>query len=135
MDYLDQLSISPPEREKLRQLAAPTPAALLGMIRASTDAFSRFFGPERTKQLAGCLTELVGREENERLVQPAHQYPIQASEFAIGPAPPLPPPRIELAKRDRIFSRLQQLLADPHPTNQICQEIAACEAELNAILD
>lgn len=134
MDYLDGLPFSPIERSKLRQLAAPTPAALLGMIRASTEAFSRFFGPGQTERLVACLTAVVGPEESERLARPPEPFPVQSSVFSNRPAPPLPP-KYDLEERDRLFGRLRQLRADPHPSDRTRAEAAACEAKLNAMLE
>ena len=135
MNFLDQLPISPPEKEKLLQLAVTSPSALLGMIHASSDAFAQFFGPHRTEQLVEWLTAFLGTEEGERLSRPAHRYPIQAPIFAIGPAPPLLSASCDIEERDRIFRQLQQLRADPHPSDQTREEIAACETRLNAMLD
>lgn len=134
MDYLDPLPFSIVEKEKLRQLAAPTPAALLGMIRASMEAFRRFFGPRETERLIERLTAIVGPEESERLARPAKLHPIQSSTFTNRPAPPLPP-RYDLEERDRLFGRLRQLRADPHPSDRTRAEAAACEAKLNAMLE
>lgn len=135
MNFLDQLPISPSEKAKLLELAAPCPSALLGLIQASPDAFARYFGPQRTEQLVNWLFARLSEEDRERLSRPVHRYPIQGSTFASNQAPSLPPTKYNIEERDRVFSHLQQLRAEAHPSDQTRDEIAAYEAKLNAMLD
>jgi hypothetical protein len=135
MNYLDKLPISADEKAKLRPLGAPTPAALLGLIQASPEQFGRFFGPQRTGQLVRLLTSVLTEGERKSLSQPVPRYAIQSPAYSVSSAPTLPPTPYDLEQRDRLFEHLRQLRADTHPSKETLEEIAACEAKLNAMLD
>lgn len=135
MNFLDHLPLAPAEKAKLRQLAVPSPSALLGLIHASPDAFAQFFGPAHTEQLVDWLNAMIDERERARLSRSVHHYPIQGSVFSINPAPSIAPTKYNIEKRDRLFDHLQQLRTEPNPSDQTRQEIAEYEAKLNAILD
>lgn len=133
-NYLDQLALTDEEREKIRSLAATTPAALLSLIQASSVSFSRFFGPQRTQQLIARLKPLLSAEDRERLAQPARSYPIQETRFVESPAPVLPSPDFDIEERDRLFDRLRRLRSQRNSSPEVRREIAALEEQLNAIM-
>jgi hypothetical protein len=134
MSYIDQLPITSIEKEKLKRLAAPTPLALLGMIRASTAVFREFFGSEKTDRLVEWLSVATKSEELKRPLQPAKMYPIQELLFTPNPLT-LPIAKYDLQERDLLFDRLQKLRSIENPTDQTMAEIATCEARLNAMLE
>ena len=133
-NYLNQLPLTAEDKEKLRGLAASTPAALLSLIRASHDSFSRFFGPQRTQQLIAWLQPLLSEEERQRLTQPAKRYPIQGVRFTESPAPVLPRPDFDIEERDRLFARLSALRSQHNPPPEVQREIASLEERLSTIL-
>lgn len=133
--YLDRLPLTAEEKENLRQLGAPTPAALLSLIRASQERFRHFFDAARTQQLVAWLTPLLSEEERLRLDRPAPSYPIQHALFTDSVAPALPAVDFDIEERDRLFEQLCQLRGQSDPSPEVQQEIRAVEERLNTILD
>jgi hypothetical protein len=71
--YLDELDVTPDEREKLRALGATTPLALLGMQKAAPAAFEAHFGTDRATAIAAVLMAQLTEAERGVLAEPARR--------------------------------------------------------------
>jgi hypothetical protein len=135
MEYLRHLPLSPAEGAKLSELGAPTPAALLAMVKASPEAFAGWFGSARTASLARALEALIG-EEDRRVIESTPSV----SEYTIGgaiiggTAPDISQPGYDLNERDRLFEQLRQLRAVENPSALVKERASELEEELNALM-
>jgi hypothetical protein len=69
-DYLNRLTLSPEERERLIDLGAANPLAVLGIRKAAPEAFDRLFGSARSAQIAEQLDALLSDQERAVLERP-----------------------------------------------------------------
>ncbi len=69
-DYLNRLEITPEERDRLTDLGAASPLAVLGIRKAAPEAFDRLLGPARAEEIAGQLAALLSEEERAVLDRP-----------------------------------------------------------------
>lgn len=109
--YPARLGVGPVERMKLAELGADTPEQLLAQIKAAPAAFARFLGRDIAALVEGRLRALVGPE------QPTDPIPAPGP-LGVPLSPPpraLAPPRIDLARRDAMYTRLAQLRASRAP--------------------
>lgn len=128
-DFLDDLDLTPEERDLLRALGAPDAGALREMHRAAPENFDAYVGPRTPHLLAELDTVL-----------PTETAPNQsAATTGMGSRLDAPPPLavrpfIDLALRDRLFEELQGLRNRP-ASPQRDTAIADLEDRLNALLD
>ncbi len=82
------------------------------------------------RQLLNFLRRVVPAKVQRSLKPLGQTYSLGAE---LSTPPPLPSPSYDLAKRDRLFSELQRLRADPEQRNS--PRVTELEGELNALLD
>ena len=104
--FLSALPITPDETEKLRGLGIDSPQHLLAMINAAPETFTRFFGAEATGRLKEALRKIVPADASTDRVAPPGALGVPLD------TPPLEvTSKVDLARRDALFDRLQQLKA------------------------
>lgn len=68
--FLDQLSISDEDRDRLAKFGVNTPFALLSIRKASKDAFDDFVGRDRVDNIATQLETLLTDQQRASLKEP-----------------------------------------------------------------
>jgi hypothetical protein len=132
--FLDQLPLPDKERAKLAGLGATGPAALLGMMAAAPESFDRLLGKACAQELRRALNDLVTESERALLATPPP--PVRARGAIVDrPAPPIAPPRYDVAERDRLFAELQALRRQENPAPATRERIADLEGRLTAMLE
>ena len=132
--YLEKLSLSFDEKEKIARLGISNAAALLAMIQAAPENFRNYLGGEHFFSLIQELKNLISNSEQVILNQPTKQFCANGAIIERA-APQLKPPKYNVAERDRLFEQLQYLRQknDALPTTR--KRIAAIEQKLNTMLN
>ncbi len=133
--FLSNLGLTEEEKSKLAKLGASTPAALLALRRAASQDFETLLGKDRAEQITKGLRQLLSEDELQRIdtAPPVRRYPLGA---LLGELPAgLPPPKFDIAERDRIFDELQSLKKLNAPTEDQRIRIAELEDKLNVLLN
>ena len=74
-DFLDQLSLSDPERKLVAGLGVKNALALAAMIAAAREDFRRLIGDAaRADEIERAVTSLLAPEERKRLSEPAPDF-------------------------------------------------------------
>jgi hypothetical protein len=89
-DFIDKLSVSDEERQKLKSLGASSPIGILSIRKASTEAFDKHFGPERADAIAAQLKSLLTEQELGRLNEPMRKGGPLGARQSPSPAPNKP---------------------------------------------
>ena len=131
--YLDQLPLSEDDRNKLLTLAAPTPAALLGLIQANPPGFRQFFGEASSDRLVSQLEQMLDAQQRLLLQAPVQRRPALGAVISRR-APALKAPSYDLAERDCLFEELQKL-RQQNGSPQTKQRIKQLEETLNTMLE
>jgi hypothetical protein len=132
-DYLEDLSLSSKEKEKIAKLGVSNAAALLAMIQAAPKEFERYFGSERSLEIAMALRKMISASERAVLDAPVRKS--YATGAIIGQkAPKIQPPKYNVAERDFLFKKLQELRQknDASPATRLT--IDELEQKLNKML-
>src|SRR6266516_1198243 len=106
--FLHGLPLSDEEKVKLQSLGAETPAALVGMMKASPDSFHRLLGPERAAEIRTHLERLISPDERAVLEAPVPAFHARGA-IVDKPAPPIDSPKYDLEERERLFTELREL--------------------------
>ena len=69
-EFIDQLSLTDEEREKLKALGVGSPLGVLSIRKASPEAFDRHFGSDRAQAIAEQLKALLTPSELKSLSEP-----------------------------------------------------------------
>jgi hypothetical protein len=113
--YISALQIGPEEAAKLRALGADTPQQLLAQIRAAPAAFTRYLGTETARRIERALSAMVPSDEPTEPIPPPGQLGVP-----LGPAPSnVADSKVDLARRDELFNRIQRLKAEHAPAHQV----------------
>lgn len=129
-EFLKGLPISEEERQKLADLGASTPLALLLLRKASPEAFDLHLGADRAAAIGEVLEGLLSEEEKAKLKEPFS--PKGKFGARLSPAPQKLEPALDLAKRQQLFEQLQFLRRQKQSAHRD-QRISEIEAELNAL--
>jgi hypothetical protein len=86
-DFIDNLSVSTEERQKLKSLGATTPLAILSIQKASTEAFNNHFGTERAQAITDQLKSLLTDQELAQLNEPVRKGGSLGARQSPGPTP------------------------------------------------
>lgn len=133
-DYLKDLPLSFEEKTKIASLCAPNPAALLSMIQAAPEAFDRYLGRDRARELAAALRHVISESERAVLDAPVREF--RATGAIIDQkAPLLRPPKYDIAERDFLFDELQRLRQQKDSSPATKRRIAELEQRLSALLE
>jgi hypothetical protein len=127
-DFLDELDLAPEDRERLRSLGAVDASALRAMYRAAPADFARYVGAA-TDHVIAQLDAILPSDADEPT---APARPLGGRLEAAPQA--LPPPPVDLARRDALFAELQTWRAMPASPERDTA-IADLEDQLNALLD
>jgi hypothetical protein len=132
-NYLEDLSLSFTEKDKIAKLGASSAAALLAMIQAAPQDFERYLGPQRCLEIAVALGKLIGDSERVVLDTPVKGF-YSTGAITNRKAPKIQPPKYNIAERDFLFKKIQELRQqhDPSPATRLT--IDELEQELNKML-
>jgi hypothetical protein len=72
--YLQDISFTTEEKDKISQLGADNPAALLGIIKAAPQAFENYFGKERSAEIEKILRESISEREQAIIDAPSTKF-------------------------------------------------------------
>lgn len=134
-EFLSALDLSPDEQKKLANLGVSTPAALFSLSQAAPEAFDNLLGKERAGAIVENVRNLLTRDELARVAKapPPRRFPLGA---LLGkPSGSLPPPKFDVAERDRLFNELQSLRKLGSPSKAQKEHIADLEKQLNVLLE
>ncbi|QDU59553.1 hypothetical protein Pan216_03820 [Planctomycetes bacterium Pan216] len=131
--YIEDLPLRSEEKQKLSELCAPSPAALLGMMNAAPEDFRRLLGGEAVQNVLHSLRRMVSKSDEAIVDAPAPSF--HASGAILGRRPPnMPPSKVDFEERERLFQELQRLRqGDDQPATR--QRAAEIEKRLQSLLD
>lgn len=134
MDFLERLSLTAEEKEKISRLGVSNAAALLSLVQAAPGEFKAYFGGQRSQELAVMLEEAISASERKILATPSDRN-LAAGAILRQTPPVLRPPDYDLQTRDHLFEQLQQLRQSGDSSPETLQRIAQLEESLNALLE
>jgi hypothetical protein len=71
---LQDIPLTAEEKDKISQLGADTPVALLGIIKAAHQAFENYFGKERSAEIENIIRESISEREQAIIDAPSTKF-------------------------------------------------------------
>jgi hypothetical protein len=132
-NYLEDLSLSFTEKDKIAKLGASNAAALLAMMQAAPEDFERYLGSKRCLEIIIALRKSIGESEQAVLETPVKEL-YSTGAIIDRKAPKIQPPKYNIAERDCLFEKIQELRQqhDPSPATRLT--IDELEQELTKML-
>jgi hypothetical protein len=132
-DYLAQLPVEDSVRRKIEELDAPTPIALLSILRSSPEAFDSHVGQNVRPELEEALKRIVPEhEQNQIFSMPRRNFPLGARLDSPDPAPTTS--ESEIAERNALFEELESLRKSEDRSSATEEKVQALEKQIAALL-
>lgn len=125
--YLKDLPVSDEVKQRLGDLGIAKPEALLGTIYAARAEFAREYGASVVDKIVLALEITLPASTVQALKAPARDFAFGA-QMEEGPAQISP--KFDVAERDRLYRRLEELKQIPRLTPEQEDEIEAIQAKI-----
>jgi len=129
-DFLEELPISPSQREKLKTLGVGSPFALLSTIRASQDAFFAFFGRNAAEKLISLLEARMSSSEK---AESNAKMPAFAMGAIVDQPARFQPPAMDFDRRDALLQKIEDLRRQRDGERRHQREIEELEREIASL--
>ncbi len=134
LDYLENLPLSPEEKEGMAALGASSAPALLAMLKAAPEAVEDYLGHEKTNALEKALEAHVSEAEKRIVGRPATRS-FRTGAIVSRGVPRIKPPAYSVEDRDNLFSELERLRQHNDGSLKSSQQIESLEHRLNRLLE
>jgi hypothetical protein len=132
-NYLEDLSLSVTEKDKIAKLGASSAAALLAMIQAAPQDLERYLGAQRCLEIVIALRKLIDDSDRAVLDTPVKEF-YSTGAIIDRKAPKIQRPRYNIAERDSLFKKIQELREQNDSSPAMRLTIDELEQELNKML-